>query len=204
MAKPEPILVDDGLERWQVRPEDAFYSEALKIEPDKDGVRRTTPEITEGMQTWWWRDATKKAEEIIKKLEIPWDDIIIDNIDIEEGNLILLSEKLAKTAYYIVQANNYLTRHIAVQSASKEALDHAVNRIIARGDDIEGVSPKPSIDARRAAAISRDKRLRNTKIEYIESTAIIKSLETVKESLDITWKTTSRIMSARLQEPIDR
>ena len=204
MAKPESIVVNDGLEIWTLNSGDAFYEEALKIKPDEHGVRQTTPEVTEGMQTWWWRDAIKKSEKIIEELKIPWDDLHVSEDDITNSNLITLSEKLAKISYYIVQTNNYLTRSVAIQAASKDTLDHAVNRILARGDDISGVSPKPSIDARRAAAISRDKRLRNSKIEYIESTAIIKSLETVKESLDITWKTTSRIMSARFQEPIDR
>ena len=66
------------------------------------------------------------------------------------------------------------------------------------------MKPKPAIEARRAAIISRDKRLRNTKIECVESAAAIKALENVGESLDVMWKTTSRIMSARQHEPIDR
>lgn len=200
----ESILVDDGLERWQVHPDDAFYQDALKLEPDKDGIRHTTPEAIEATQTWWWRDAVKKADKLVEELAIPWDNLALDETDITDGNTMLLTEKLSKTSFYIVQTNNKLAHLLAIQSASKEAMDHAVNRIIARGDDIDGVSPKPSIDARRASIISRDKRLRNTKIEAIESSAAIKALESVKDSLDITWKTISRILSARFHEPIDR
>ncbi len=201
---PEAIIVDDGLERWAVQPDHIFYEEALKIEPDEKGIRHTTPEKTESMQTWWWRVAVKKTEKIIEVLDIPWDDLAVSEDDITEGNLVVLSEKLAKTSYYIVQTNNVLTRVVAVQAASKEALEHAVSRILARGDDINGVSPKPAIEARRAAIISKDKRLRNTKIELVESQTALRALESVKESLDISWKTVSRIMSARLHEPIDR
>jgi len=200
----EAIIVDDGLERWVVQPDHIFYEEALKIETDEKGIRHTTPEKTESMQTWWWRDAVKKTEKIIEELAIPWDDLAVSEDDITEGNLVVLSEKLAKTSYYIVQTNNVLTRVVAVQAASKEALEHAVSRILARGDDINGVSPKPAIEARKAAIISKDKRLRNTKIELVESQTALRALESVKESLDISWKTVSRIMSARLHEPIDR
>lgn len=200
----ESILVDDGIERWQVNPDDAFYPDALKLEPDENGIRHTTPEDIEGRQTWWWRTAIEKADKLIEELEIPWEELAISEEDITDSNTMILCEKLAKANYYIVQTNNKLTRLIAIQSASKEVLDHAVNRILARGDDIDGVSPKPSLDARRAFIISRDKRLRNAKIESIESLAAIKSLENVRESLDMTWKTTSRILSARFHEPVDR
>ncbi len=200
----EAIIVDDGLEKWVVNPGDVFYEELLKLEQDKEGIRHTTPEMTEGKQTWWWRTAIEKAEKIVEDLAIPWEELYVDESDITDGNLINLSEKLAKTSYHIVQVNNHLTRSVAVQAAAKETLDHAVNRILARGDDINGVSPKPAIDARKAAIISRDKRLRNTKIELVESGALIRSLDNIKESLDMIWKTTSRILSARLHEPIDR
>ena len=204
MPEVKPFIVEDGLEKWQVQPGDVFYDELLKLTPDDQGVRHTSAEVLEGHQTWWWRTAVEKAEKLIEDLEIPWDEITIDNTDIEEGNLAILSEKLAKVAYYEIQVNNKLTRFVAVQAASKEALDHAVSRILARGDDVDGTKPKPSIDARRALIISRDKRLRNTKIEIIESGTAMKSLELTKESLDILWKTISRILSARLHEPIDR
>ena len=153
---------------------------------------------------WWWPDAVEKAEKIIKDLEIPWDDLAVSEDDITDGNLVALSEKLAKTSYYIIKTNNILTRVVATQAASKEALEHAVSKILATGDDINGRSHKPAIEARRAAIISNNARLREAKIDLVESQTILRALENVKESLDISWKTISRILSARLHEPIDR
>ena len=158
----------------------------------------------EEVSTWWWRTAVEKADKLIEELAVPWEELALEEDDITNPELMNLSEKLARIAYYIVQTNNKLTRLIAIQSASKETMDHAVYKLLASGDDLNGEKPKPSIEARKAAIISLNEKLRSTKIEVIESGAAVKSLENVKESLDIMWKTTSRIMSARIHEPIDR
>ena len=164
----------------------------------------TVDDGIEEKQTWWWRKAVEKADKLIEDLAVPWEELALDEDDITNPELMILSEKLAKTAYYWVQTNNKLTRLLAIHSASKETLDHAVGRMLASGEDINGVKPKPSIESRRAAIISEDTRLRDTKIEIVESGAAIKALENMRESLDVMWKTTSRIMSVRIHEPIDR
>lgn len=164
----------------------------------------TVDDGIEEKQTWWWRKAVEKADKLVEELAVPWEDLSLDENDITNPELMNLSEKLARISYYIVQTNNKLTRLLAIQSASRETLDHAVSRMLASGDDLNGVKPKPSIESRRAAIISEDARLRNTKIEIVESGAAIKALENMRESLDVMWKTTSRIMSVRIHEPIDR
>lgn len=194
----EPIIVNDGLENWCLRPEDNMYLLALKVEPDEKGIRHVSTDITEGMHTWWWRQAIEKAEKLIEELAIPWETLAINDLDITDGNLMALSEKLAKTSFYIVQVNNKLSRLLAVQSAAKDTLDHSVNRILSRDMDSKG-----TVAVRTASAISRDKRLRNMKIELIESNAIVKALETINESLELLWKTTSRILSCRMYEPAE-
>lgn len=193
------ITVNDGYENWILYEGDNGYKVALEIEPDEKGIRHVDPVVTEGMQTWWWRAAVDKAEALVDGLAIPWGELTVTDLDITDGNLMTLSEKLARTSFYIVQANNKLTRLLALNSAAKDTLEHAVSRTIGRDDD----GRRSTKDVKIAAAISRDKRLRNLKIELIESTSAIKALETTKDSLETLWRTTSRIVSARLKEPID-
>lgn len=195
----DPLIVNDGLESWVLYPEDNSYLLALKVESDEHGIRHVQPEITEGLHTWWWRQAVERAEKMVQDLAIPWEQLTVTDLDIGDGNLMLLSEKLARAAYYIVQVNNQLTRLLALQAVAKEMLEHAANRNLAREYD----GPKLAIAVRTAVEISRNKPLRNLKIEIIESTAAIKALETVKDSLETLWRTTSRVMSARIKEPID-
>ena len=194
-----PIIVNDGLENWCLFPEDAAYPIALKIPPDDKGIRQVDPEVTEGLHTWWWRQAVERAEKIIDDLAIPWGELAITDLDVQDGNLMILSEKLARISFYIVQVGNRMVRLSANNYAAREMLDHAVNRNLAR----ETGEKKPAIAVRMAAAISKDKRLRNLKIETIESGAALKALEATKDSLDTLWRTTSRIMSVRQSEPIE-
>jgi len=196
----DPIIVNDGLENFVLYKEDNSYLLALKVEPGENGIRHVTPTQIENVHTWWWRQAVEKSEKLVEELAVPWGELMLTNLDIQDGNMMALSEKLARTSFYIVQVNNRLTRLVPTQIAAKEMLEHAVNRILAR-DDSEG--RKPAADIRRAAAISRDKRLRNMKIEYIESTAAIKALEVLKESLETLWRTISRCLSVRLREPLE-
>jgi hypothetical protein len=51
--------------------------------------------------------------------------------------------------------------------------------------------------------IHEQKPLRNAKIDLIEAGAFLKAMEHTKDSLDTLWRTASRIISARLKEPID-
>lgn len=141
----------------------------------------------------------KKTEDLIAEVAIPWTDLSVSDVDITNGNLMTLSEKLARTSFYIVQINNRLTRLLALHAAVKETLEHAVNRSISQDED----GRKLTKDVRVAAIISDDPRLRSLKIQLIESTSCVKALETTKDSLDTLWRTTSRIMSARLKEPLD-
>ena len=201
MAEPklEPIIVNDSYENWVLYPEDNGYAAALRIEPNGKGIRKVDPEITEGLHTWWWRQAVEKAEKLIAELNIPWGEIAITDLDIQDGNLMIMSEKLARISFYIVQVNNRLAYLAATNYAAKEMLEHAVNRVLARGSE----EKRAAIAVRTAAAISRDKRLRNLKIESIESGTAMKALEATRDSLETLWRTTSRIISSRMAEPIE-
>lgn len=198
---PDYIIVNDGLENWMLYPDDKAYAVAIEIAPDEKGIRHIDPKLTEAIDTWWWRQAIERVDKLIEKLAIPWEELVITELELTDSSMMGLSEKLAHASFYIVQVNNRLTHLLALQSAGKEALEHAVNKMLAHGDDSEG--RKPAADIRRAAAISRDKRLRNLKIELIEAGAQIKALETTKDSLDTLWRTASRVLSCRLREPID-
>src|SRR3990167_7504995 len=201
-STPDYIIVNDSSENWVLYKGDNAFLAALKVEPDEQGIRHVLPELTEGLHTWWWCQAVEKASKLVEELSVPWGELAITTLDIQDGNLMALSEKLACTSFYIVQVNNHLTGLLAAQYAAKEMLEHAVNRSRERGES-GGGGRNPAIAARQAAIISQDKRLRNMKIEIIESGAAIKSLETLRESLDLLWRTTSRVLSSRMSEPID-
>jgi hypothetical protein len=92
----------------------------------------------------------------------------------------------------------------ARQSAAKEALDHAANQRIGRDEKrSQEEGRRPAIAVRAAMLIHAEKPLRNAKIDVMESGAFLKALEHTKDSLDVLWRTVSRIISARLKEPID-
>jgi hypothetical protein len=153
------------------------------------------------VRSFSYRTAVEKAEKIIETLAIPWPELALSDIDVQQGNLMLMSEKLARITYHIVSVNNQLVFFVSRQVAAREVLEHAVNRNLARP---EPDGRKLNKDIRIAVEISRAKPLRNMKIELIEAGAIIRSLELTRESLDLLWRTVSRCISARAAEPLDR
>lgn len=197
----EAILVDDGHERWLFYPEDNAYRAALAVEPDAEGVRHVPPVLTEGVRSFTYRTAVEKAEALLAELAIPWEELRLSDIDVQQGNLLLMSEKLARITHHIVVLNNRLTGYLARQTAAKEVLEHAVNRNMARPEEN---GRRLNKDVRIAVEISRAKPLRNMKIELIEDGAAIKVLELTRDSLDLMWRTVSRCISARTAEPLDR
>lgn len=203
MAK-EPILVYDGKEHWVIYPEDNAYLMCVNIKPNEDGVRPVTQEIVEALKGWWYTKAVEQVEDALDELNIPWEDLHVTGDDIQSGDLMRLSKKLAMASHYIVKLNDLTTVVAARQSAAKEALEHASNQRVGR-DEIHDKSEgrKPPIAIRIAMIIHSNKPLRNAKIDVIESGAFLKAMEHTKDSLDFVWRTTSRIISARLKEPID-
>lgn len=214
-AEPQPLVTYDGAEYWLVYPEDNIYQFVQGLEADEKGIRQVKPELLENWAGGWsWRQAAEGAQKLVEGLQIPWTDLECSGPEVAVGDLMAYSEKLAKTSHYIVRVNALLAPLASRQVAAKEQLDHAVNLKMARqetygmeGDFAAGETTKPArkpAQALRAAAtISKDKRLRNMKIDLIETSAAIRALETTLAALDILWRTTSRIVSARLKEPID-
>lgn len=204
MAKElEPIICHDGKEFWILYPEDNAYLLVSKVKTDEDGVRHVEPEMVEMLKGWWYHQAIERAEKAVAALEIPWDELHVTGEEAEEGNLAVLSKKLAVTSYHIVQVNNVLSGSAVRLAAAKEAVEQAVHQMIASRDSQDGEGRRPPIAVRIAALIHQHKPLRNGKIEIIESTAAMKALEQTKESLDVIWRTASRLISTRLKEPID-
>jgi len=206
MAKQqEPVICYDGHEHWVVYPDDNAYSLVSKAKPDKDGVRPVEPETVEMLKGWWWRKAVQKVESMLDDFNIPWEDLHVTKELIEAGDLMELSKVLAETSHYIVRVNQQYGLIAARLSAAKEALDQATHQILGsrEAQQEETAGRKPAIAVRVAALIHKQKPLRNAKIEVIEATAFMRALEQTKESLDVLWRTASRIISARLKEPID-
>ncbi len=195
-----PIRYEDGTESGFVVPGDKAYDLLAGREPDESGAVRCTPEESEAIRGWWYHRALDKIREQVEDLKIPWDDLVVTEEDIVEGNLIALSGKLAKISGFHVRINQKLATQAARLVASKEALDHAVARILANPPP-EG--PKLSIGVRSALAISQQTPLRHAWIDSIESAAFVKALEQTRDSLDLLWRTCSRVISARIREHID-
>jgi len=106
-------------------------------------------------------------------------------------------EKLARVSYYITKASREMAGLAAKLSLARDAMEHAVSRLIALRDD------KGTIAAKTALLISKDKRLRNTKIEVMEAEAAKRALEHTLEALDVNWRTVSRALSVRMREPTE-
>lgn len=194
------LIVDDGLERWVVYPEDGPYRILKEAKPDAEGIRHVKPELVEQVKGWWYHRGVEKAQKVVDGLEVPWDDLDVSIQEVEAGNLVALSSKLANISHYLVRANTLVGRVSLRHHAAKEALSHAAHLVLSRE---QGDERKPAIAVRLAAAISRQKPLRNAQIEVIEAGALLRGLERTVDALDICWKTVSRILSARLREPLD-
>lgn len=146
---------------------------------------------------WWYDQAIEKVDMIIAQLEIPWDEIQIDERGAVDEEAAGLSERLAKVSFYMVRVGRERSRVDSRLHLAKSALDHAVQRLIAEDES------KATIASKTASIISGDVRLRDAKIEIMEGESLKRALDGVGESLDIIWKTTSRILSARLREPVE-
>lgn len=204
MADKEPIIVHDGKEMWIVYPTDNAYLMCQKIKPEEDGIRHVEQETVEALKGWWYTQAVEKVETALDELDIPWEDLRVNEEAVESGDLMALSKKLALTSHYIVKVNDLLTSTSARYYAAKEALEQAANQRaghLEKYDKTEG--RKPAIALRLAMIIHIEKPLRNAKIDIIEAGAFLKAMEHTKDSLDNLWRTASRIISARLKEPID-
>lgn len=200
----DPIVVDDGRDSWVVYPGENNYELLAALPEDDKGVRHAAPELVDQLQGWNWREAAARADKIVEGLTVPWGELLCTTEDVADGNLMNLSGKLAKISYYIVQCNNILTRLLSMRSLAKESLEQAVNKALAM-EAAFGTSGKSPAQALRAASlVSRNRQLRSLKIELMEAGAQIEALSTVKESLDVLWRTASRVISARASEPIDR
>ncbi len=204
MAEKEPIVVFDGKEHWCVYPEDNAYLMCAKIKPNEDGVRSVTQEMVEALTGWWYTKAVEQVETALDELNIPWEDLHVTGDDIESGDLMRLSKKLAMASHYIVKINDLTTIVAARHAAAKEALEHASNQRAGRDEKYDkSEGRKPTIAVRLAMIIHSEKPLRDAKIDVIEAGAFLRAMEHTKDSLDVLWRTASRIISARLKEPID-
>lgn len=193
----EAILVHDGQEGWCVQPEDAAYQLVKDLQPDKDGIVHVTPGQLDKVKGWWYDKAIQKVEEFIAALNIPWESLELTDEQIQQAEANDLAEKLAKTAHYQIVVTRELARVGTRVSLAKSALEQAIGKALALNDN------KGAIGPRSALIISQDRRLRSAKIEIMEAEAYKQALERLEGALELQWKTTSRVLSARMREPID-
>lgn len=193
----QPVFVHDGREGWVLYPEDAAYRLVADMPKDEEGVVHVEPSLLAKVKGWWYDKALVKIDEFIDALAIPWEELELTEEQIREAEANELTEKLAKTSHYMIRVSRELAGVGAKVSLAKSALDHAVGRLLSGGDS------KGPLGPRTALAISKDKRLRNTKIEIMEAEAYRQALDKIYEALELNWKTTSRVLSVRMREPID-
>jgi len=199
---PEVLHVYDGYNHWILYGDENVYREAAKVKPDKDGIRHLSGALALAAGGYGKDTPVKKAEQLLSALEVPWEELQLSEVDVQQGNIMLMTEKLARIAHYIVKMNSLLSGILARQVSSRDLLDHAVSRALGMNDDSDG--KRQVKDVKIAMIISGNKKLKSLKIELIELGAAVKLLELNKESLDLIWRTVSRCISARSAEPIDR
>jgi hypothetical protein len=192
-----PILVDDTREVWVVYDGDAVYDLVAALPHGENGTRQASPEMLAKVAGWWWDTAEKRVQAFLAALEIPWEELGLNEKEAREAEAGVLVEKLARVSYYITKASREMAGLAAKLSLARDAMEHAVSRLIALRDD------KGTIAAKTALLISKDKRLRNTKIEVMEAEAAKRALEHTLEALDVNWRTVSRALSVRLHEPTE-
>lgn len=160
-------------------------------------AKSLTPALNPNSKGWWYDQAIEKVDELITQLEIPWEEIQLDEQGAVDEEAAGLGERLAKVSFYMVRVGRERSRVDSHLHLTKSALDHVVQRLLS---DDEG---KGTVAAKTAAIISSDARLKAAKIDIMEGESLKRALDGVNESLDIIWKTTSRILSARLREPVE-
>ena len=195
---PSPILVeDDKGDRWVVYPEDNAYRLVENLPKSDNGVVHVEASLLAKIGGWWYDTAQERVEEAIENLSIPWEELEMDEGAAMEEEASALSERLARVSSFMVKVGREKSRVDSQLHLAKSALDHAVQRLIAKDDS------KATIAAKIATLISADKRLRNAKIEVMEGEALKKRLDGVSDALDTIWKTVSRVLAVRLKEPVD-
>jgi len=197
-TQPKPLLVDIGHEIMIVYPGEETYKLLDAYPRDGDGIIHAEASLIEKIRGWWYPKAIEKAEKLAASLEIPWEQMKPSIKEIEDGSISGLTEKLSLTAAHIIRLSTVLAPLEAGLVARKETLDQAVHRKIA-------VTPenKQSITIRSADLIAGSKALKIAKIEIIEAQTQKVMLEKFLDALNIQWKTLSRIISARLAEPLE-
>lgn len=194
----EPIIVTDNYEPWVVYPGDPPYKLVADMPRDEEGVVHVDPSFLAKVKGWWHDKAAAKVTEHIAALAVPWEDFQITDGDINGSSTDSLSSKLAKIGYYMSLVCREQAMLEAKLSLAKSALDQVVGRLLA-----QQVGDKGALGPRSALIISQDKRLRNTKIEIMEADGYKHALDKIFDALDINWKTASRVLSARLKEPLE-
>lgn len=193
-----PIPVEDNKgDHWVVYPEDVAYRLVADLPRSGNGVVHVDASLLAKVGGWWYDSAQKKVDEVIAGLTIPWEELEMGEGAALEEEAPALSERLAKISLYMVRVGRERARVDSQLHLAKSALDHAVQRLIARDES------KATIAAKTAALISSDKRLRNAKIEVMEGEALKRELDGLVDALDIIWKTVSRVLSVRLREPVE-
>src|SRR3990167_2714899 len=204
----KPLLAYDGSEYWVVYPEDNPYRLLAGLPQREVTERYAIVDIEPGLLTqvrgWWYTTAATKVETLVASAEVDWDACRLTDAEIDNGDTTLYTRKLNRIAGHLVWVSTQLVRTEAVLEAAREAVDHACTRQLALEENGKVARLKGSQAQRLALFISPNPTMRRAKVENIELAAQRTALAHLREALDILWRTTSRAISARAAEPLER
>jgi hypothetical protein len=187
----KPITLTDSNtgEQWEITPSDPLY------EIIRANVVVVNEDKLEQVRKWWYTKAEERIQQSFQK--IPWKDLVPSQKDVQSATLQSLSEKLALISYYlgdIIQQKAFLESSLSLM---KRAFEQSLEK---RLMNYEGSGTKAE---RRIQIIDSNPILKIAMIEIWETEALIIGLNGLQERLDLLWKTTSRILTAKLKEPLD-
>ena len=148
-------------------------------------------------KAWWYEEALVKLEKALDQFEIPWGELQISDKQAVNEESAALQERLGRLSYYMVQVGRERARVDSRLYLAKSALDHVVQKQLAEGEE------KGTVAARAALIVSKSSRLKQAKIDVMEGEALKRLLDSTADSLQTLWNTTSRILTARLREPVE-
>jgi hypothetical protein len=175
-----------------------MYDTVAEMDKDEYGVVTVSNGLLTRVKGWWWDEAVKRVTQKIEELEIPWDELKMDDAAARDDEVQGLCERLAVLTYWITKVGREKARVESLVFLAKNALDHATNKKMAATSRSDG-----AVSVRTSIVVSGNQVLRNAQIEVWESEAYRKQLDGTLEILELNWRLVSRIMSARMAEPIE-
>ncbi len=153
---------------------------------------------------WWYTTIMDEVDAMLADQEIDWEELKMTDADIDNSNPLVMVKKLNRAAGYMVWVNTQLMKVDSTLSAVRDSMKFATDRRLALEENGQKPKPKGSQAQRVALWIDGDQRLGDAKKLQVELAAKKEALAHLYDALDLQWRTISRAISARANEPTDR